>query len=90
MSMEEYLVDMKETIDSLEDVNVALPEDIVVWITINNLFKEYDITKWMILNEKLPCYTELEMRLLSEEMSQKVQRSEIEHEALLIYRTQPQ
>lgn len=54
MSMEEYLVEMKEIVDSLEDANVALPEDIVVLIAVKNLPKEYDITKQMILNEKLP------------------------------------
>lgn len=67
MSMEKYLVEMKETTNPLQDVNVVLPKDIVVWIVVKNLPKKYDITKQMILNERPPSYIELEMRLLNEE-----------------------
>lgn len=50
MSMEKYLVEMKETTDSLEDVNVVQLEDIVAWIVVKNLPNKYNITKQMILN----------------------------------------
>lgn len=83
--MEEYLVEMKETVDSLVDTNVVLHEDIAVWVAVKNLLKECDIMKQMILNDKLPTSNEPEMRLLSEEMSRKVQRNEIENEALFSY-----
>ena len=73
--MDEYLTEMKETADLLEDAGVSLPEDVVVWYTLKNLPKEYDILKQMILCDSLPTYNKLELRLLSEEMSRKVQRT---------------
>lgn len=65
--MDDYLINMKETANTLEDVNVPLLEDIVVWVMIKNLPKEYDVIKSMILNEKLPSYHEVEMHSLNEE-----------------------
>lgn len=67
VSMDDYLINMKETANTLEDVNVPLLEDIVVWVMIKNLPKEYDVIKSMILNEKLPSYHEVEMHSLNEE-----------------------
>jgi hypothetical protein len=66
-----------------------LHKDIVVWVAVKNLLKECDIMKQMILNKELPTYVELEMRLrvLSEEMSRKVQENEVENEALFSYNT---
>ena len=85
MSMDEYLIEMKEIADLLEDVGVPLPEDVVVWYTLKNLPKKYDIVKQMILCDTLPIYNKLEMQLLSEEMSIMVQKSdEKESEALSI------
>ena len=82
--MDEYLKEMKETADLPEDVGVPLPEDVVVWYTLKNLPKEYDILKQMILCDSLPTYIKLEMRLLSEEMSRRVQKTdEKESEALV-------
>ena len=66
--MEEYLAKMKETVDLLEDLGV--------WHTLKNLPKEYDILKQMILCDSLLLYTKLEMRLLSEEMSRRVQKTD--------------
>lgn len=60
---------MKETSNSLEDLTVHLPEAIVVWHTMKNLLKEYNIMKQMILEGKLPSFSKLEMSLLSKEMS---------------------
>ena len=62
-----------------------LPEDVIVWYTLKNLPKEYDIVKQMILCDSLPKYNKLELCLLSEEMSRKVQQTnEKESEALAI------
>ena len=45
MRMDEYLTEMKETTDLLEDVGVPVREDVVVWYTLKNLPKEYNILK---------------------------------------------
>ena len=82
--MDECLTKMKETTDLLEDAGVSLPHDVVVWYTLKNLLKEYDIVKQMILCNFLPTYTKMELRLLSEEMSRKIQkRDKKESEALV-------
>lgn len=68
-TIDEYLTDMKEAADLLEDVDVPLPEAIVVYYTLQNLLKEYNVTKQIIYDEKkLPTYLELEGRLLGEEI----------------------
>ena len=87
MSMDDYLTDMKEAADSLEELGIPLPEPIVVYYTIKNLPMEYDIQKQMILSkEVLPGYLELESRLLAEEMVRKVDhRDEKEGDALVAY-----
>ena len=41
----------------------------------------------MISNKTLPTYNEQEMRLLSEEMSRKVQQNEVGNKALFSYNT---
>lgn len=65
---------------------MSLPKSVVVWYTLNNLPKEYEILKDMSFGDKLPSYTELEMRLLSEETSRKVHKiEEKESEVLLTY-----
>ena len=74
--MDEYLIEMKEIVDLLDDAGIPLPENVVVWYTLKTLPKEYDILKQMILCDSLPTYHKLELRLLSKEMSKKVQRSE--------------
>jgi hypothetical protein len=88
-SMDEYLVDMKEAADSLEELDVPLPEKIMVAYTLKNLPPEYDMIKQIIMNEhKLPSYLDLEARLLNEETAKKTQNyQEKEAEALLSYRT---
>ena len=44
-SMDEYLADMKEAADSLEELDVPLPEKILVAYTLKNLPPEYDMVK---------------------------------------------
>lgn len=58
MSMHEYLTVMKEKLYKLEDVNVLLSEPVIVWNTLRNLPKEYDILKQMIPGDKLPIHLE--------------------------------
>ena len=54
MSMDDYLTKMKETTGLLEDVEVSLPEEVIVWYTFKKLPTEYDILKQMILCDSLP------------------------------------
>ena len=57
-SMNEYLMDLKEAIDLLEEVGLLLPESIVCYYIVNYLLKEYEVIKQMILNDKtMPLYT---------------------------------
>jgi hypothetical protein len=71
-SMDEYLADVKEAADQMEEVEVGLPEKVVVYHAIKNLLKEYDTIKQVILGAKpQPSYLELESRLLNEEMARK-------------------
>lgn len=51
-SMDEYLADMKEAADSLEELDVPLPKKILVAYTLNNLPPKYDMVKQIILNKK--------------------------------------
>ena len=36
-SMDAYLVDMKEAVDQMEEVDVGLPEKVIVYHTLKNL-----------------------------------------------------
>jgi hypothetical protein len=71
-SMDEYLADMREAADQLEEVEVGLPEKVIVYHTLKNLPREFDTIKQVILSTKpQPTYLELESRLLNEEMARK-------------------
>ena len=60
-SMDEYLADMKEAADLLEELDVLLPKKILVAYTLKNLLPKYDMVKQIIMNEKkLPSYLDLE------------------------------
>lgn len=87
MSMDEYLLEIKETIDILKDIGVFFLKPIMVWYMISNLLLDYDITKQMILgNNKLPTYSTLLMYLLNEELSKHIQKLIYkETKALLFY-----
>ena len=66
--MDAYLKEVKEIVNLLEEVDVNIPEDIIVYYTLKNLPKEYEIFKRMqIAAQKLPTYEELEAKLISEE-----------------------
>ena len=86
-NMDEYLDDMKEAADSLEELDVLLPHKILVAYTLKNLPPEYDTVKHIIMNErKLPSYLDPEARLLNEETTKKMQHNEErDTEALLSF-----
>lgn len=65
ISMDAHLTEVKEITNLLEEVDVNIPEDIIVYYTLKNLPKEYEIFKRMqIAAQKLPTYEELEAKLI--------------------------
>ena len=44
-TMDAYLVDMKEAVDQMEEVEVGLPKKVIVYHTLKNLPSEYDTFK---------------------------------------------
>jgi hypothetical protein len=65
-SINRYLAHMKEAADQMEEVEVGLLEKIVVYHTLKNLPREFNIIKQIILSTKLqPNYHELEPYLLN-------------------------
>ena len=48
-TMDAYLVDMKEVANQMEEVEVGLPEKVIVYHTLKNLPSEYDTFKQVIL-----------------------------------------
>lgn len=75
MSMDKYLIEMKEVLDLIEEVNVFFFKNVVVWYILKNLLNEYEVLKQMILGDKLFICFELEMLFLSEEMVYLVWKS---------------
>lgn len=74
ISMDDHLTEVKEIANLLEEVEVKLPEDIIVYYTLKNLPKEYEIFKRMqIGGQSLPTYEQLEAKLISEETSIKLE-----------------
>ena len=86
VSMDTHLAMIKETANLLEEVGVVIPEDIIVYYTLKNLPKEYEIFKRMqISSQSLPTYENLESKLISEETAIKME-SQGEGEALFLHR----
>ena len=74
ISMDAHLTEVKEVANLLEEVDVILPEDIIVYYTLKNLPKEYEIFKHMQISaQSLPTYEQLEAKLISEETSIKLE-----------------
>ena len=83
--MDAYLADIKEAIDQMEEVDVGLLGEVIVYHTLKNLPSKFDMIKQVIFNErKPPTYLELESRLLIEEMSCKNCVQERENKALVV------
>ena len=87
VSMDTYLTEVKEITNLLEEVEVVIPEDIIVYYTLKNLPKEYEIFKRMQISaQSLPSYEQLEAKLISEETSIKMEGLHTEDgEALLLH-----
>ena len=68
--MDAYFVNIKGATDQMEEVEVGLPEKVVVYHTLKNLPNKYDTFKQVILYvRKSPTFLELEARLLNEELN---------------------
>lgn len=87
VSMDTHLTEVREVANLLEEVEVNMPEDVIVFYTLKNLPKEYEIFKRMqIAAQKLPTFEQLEAKLISEETALKMENLEKEEgEALLIH-----
>ena len=58
--MDIHLIEVKEVANLLEEVDVNIPEDIIVYYTLKNIPKEYDIFRRMeIAAQSLPTYKQL-------------------------------
>ena len=68
--MDVHLTEVRDIANLLEEVDVNIPEDIIVYYTLKNLPKEYELFKRMqIAAQTLPTYEQLEAKLISEETS---------------------
>lgn len=71
--MDEYFMDMKDVVDFFNKVGIFFLEEVVIYYILKNLFREFDVIKYMIFNErKLLFYKELEVRLLDKEIFRKM------------------
>lgn len=88
ISMDAHLTEVKEVANLLEEVEVNIPEDIIVYYTLKNLPKEYEIFKRMqIAAQTLPTYEQLEAKLISEETAIKMENQQKEDgEAFFLHR----
>ena len=88
MSMDTHLIAVKEIANLLEEVEVIIPEDIIVYYTLKNLPKEYEIFRRMqIVAQTLPTYEQLEAKLISEETAIRMENQQQEEgEALFLHR----
>ena len=79
ISMDVHLTEVKEVANLLEEVEVIILEDIIVYYTLKNLPKEYEIFRRMHIDaQKLPTYEELEAKLILEETSIKMETQQQE------------
>lgn len=77
--MDAHLTEVKEVANLLEEVGVNIPEDIIVYYTLKNLPKEYEIFKRMQIGaQSLPTYEQLEAKLISEETSIQLEQQQKE------------
>lgn len=79
ISMDAHLTEVKEIANLLDEVDVNIPEDIIVYYTLKNLPKGYEIFKQMqIAAQSLPTYEQFEAKLISEETSIKLESQQKE------------
>ena len=86
--MDVHLTEVRDIANLLEEVDVNIPEDIIVYYTLKNLPKEYELFKRMqIAAQTLPTYEQLEAKLISEETSIGMENQQKEDgEAFLLHR----
>jgi hypothetical protein len=71
--MDVFLIDVKEVVDLLKEVDVTLSKDIIVYYIVQNLPKEYEVFKRMLPNTRqLPPYKKLESMSINEEIFLKM------------------
>lgn len=62
--MDAHLTEVCEVVDLLEEIDVNILEDIIVFFNLKNLPKEYEIFKRMqIATQTLPTYEETSIQL---------------------------
>jgi hypothetical protein len=85
MSMDAYLVDIRNLADMLEEVECKLPEPVIVYYIINRLPKEFSIFKYMYEGgDQLPSFKVLEAKFLSEEQALALEPEDRSGEALAL------
>ena len=88
ISMDVHLTEVKEVANLLEEVDVNIPEDIIVYYTLKHLPKEYEIFKRMHISaQTLPTYEQLEAKLISEETALKMEEQQKEDGEALFLQT---
>ena len=87
VSMDTHLTEVRNVANLLEEVEVNMPEDVIVYYTLKNLPKEYEIFKRMqIAAQTLPKFNQLEAKLISEETAIKMDNQHKEEgEALFLH-----
>lgn len=87
VTMDVHLTEVRNVADLLEEVNVVLPEEVIVYYALKNLPKDYDIVRRMLMgNTVLPSYEEMESILLSEEITIGLVNEDRTGEALAVHR----
>lgn len=93
ISMDAHLTEVREIANLLEEGDVNIPEDIIVYYTLKNLPKDYEIFKRMhiaahtlqIATQTLPTYEQLEAKLISEETSIKMENQQKKMEKFFFF-----
>ena len=71
--MDNYLTNMKEATNLLDELGISLSEPIVVYYIVKNLPREFHIQKQMVLfKDVLPRCLELESKLLAQDLTKKI------------------
>lgn len=86
-TMDVHLTEVRNIADLLEEVNVVLPDEVIVYYALKNLPRDYDIVRRMLMgNSVLPSFEEMESILLSEEITIGLVSEEKSGEALVVQR----
>lgn len=83
ISMDAYLIEVRDVADRLEELGCKLPEEMVVYWTIHRLPKEYQIFKRIIFGgDNLPIFEVLQVKLLDEEIAIALESDERDGQAV--------